>query len=150
MKKIFALIISTVLLTGCAVQSPEAKIKYLQQNTLSQRIEGILRNPNLTEEQKKRLILTLFAQKRKEWSAQNIYTKEKAKKLAEMLSLPATPLHTPPKIMRVLILPWVDKNGVFHGAHYVYMQVDSGQWILGSYTLQNLEGASKTLTPLER
>ena len=62
--------------------------------------------------------------------------------------MPATPIHTSPKIMRVLILPWVDKSGVFHGAHYVFMQVDSGKWVLGTYEVGELKNQSKLLTPL--
>jgi len=50
--------------------------------------------------------------------------------------------------MRVLILPWVDKSGVFHGAHYVFMQVDSGKWVLGTYEVEELKSQGKLLTPL--
>ena len=134
-----------IFLLGC--MPPPKKIKP-PQSSLASRIDQILENKNLSKEQKKKLILNLFARKRKEWSAQNIYTKERAKKLAELLSMPATPIHTPPKIMRVLILPWVDKNGVFHGSHYVFMQVDSGKWVLGTYKVGELEEQSKLLTPL--
>ena len=150
MKKLLLMLPMVTLLVSCMAPPPSGRVKYLQKDTLAEKVDRIMKNPSLTEEEKKQRILMLFARKRKEWSAQNIYTKEKAKKLAEMLSLPATPLHTPPKILRILILPWVDKDGTFHGAHYVYIQVDSGEWVLGSYTLQNLDGSSKTLTPLER
>jgi len=143
--KKFLLSLPVLVFWGCT--PPPPKIKPAQ-TTLADRIDQILKNKNLSDSQKKKLILELFVKKRKEWSAQNIYTKERAKKLAELLSMPATPIHTPPKIMRVLILPWVDKNGVFHGSHYIFMQVDSGKWILGTYKVGELEKQSKLLTPL--
>jgi len=136
------------LLVGCA-PGPEAEIRYIQQNTLEARIDQIMKNPNLTPEQKEKAILALIAQQRKKWVATDIYKKEQAKTIAGLLKKPPTPLKTPPKIMRILILPWVDKSGVLHSQEYVYVEVDKGKWILGEY-LYKQPSIQTTLTPLNK
>jgi len=133
------------LLVGCA-PGPEAEIRYIQQNTLEARIDQIMKNPNLTPEQKEKAILALIAQQRKKWLT-DIYKKEQAKTIAGLLKKPLIPLKIPPKIMRILILPWVDENGVLHSQEYIYVEVDKGKWILGNY-LYKENSSIKTLTPL--
>jgi len=119
------------VLFSCA-PAPQSSVKGLPPQSVSARVEAILNDPTLTPEQKRELIVNLFAQKRKEWSGFSVYEKEKALKTAELLRSPSAPLRTPPKVMRVLILPWVDKDGVFHEAHYAFVEVEDGRWILGS------------------
>ncbi len=146
MKRIFLFLLPLILLFSCA---PQQQVKNLEPNSLSYKVEKILNNQYLTPEQKRKLILQLFAQKRKEWSGENIYQKEKALKIAKVLKQPSIPIYIPPKIIRVLILPWTDKNNVFHGAHYVYFKVeDTGKWILETYQT-TIPNPQKTLTPLE-
>lgn len=52
-------------------------------------------------------------------------------KLSQLLKDPKTPLIAPPKIVRVMILPYQDTTGKeFYSARYVYTLVDEPQWIL--------------------
>ncbi|MEM5854804.1 MAG: TraV family lipoprotein [Candidatus Aenigmatarchaeota archaeon] len=51
--------------------------------------------------------------------------------LSKLLKDPKTPIMTPPKIVRVLILPYQDFSGKnFYSARYVYVLVDEPKWIL--------------------
>jgi len=71
-------------LISCA-PGPEAKIRYIQQNTWEARIDRIMKNPNLTQEQKKKAILALIAQQRKKWVATDIYKFIKKNRLKPLL-----------------------------------------------------------------
>ncbi|MCS7215859.1 MAG: TraV family lipoprotein [Thermodesulfovibrio sp.] len=52
-------------------------------------------------------------------------------KLSQLLKDPKTPILAPPKIVRIMILPYQDATGKeFYSARYVYTIVDEPQWIL--------------------
>lgn len=52
-------------------------------------------------------------------------------KLSQLLKDPKTPLIAPPKVVRVMILPYQDATGKeFYSARYIYTIVDEPQWIL--------------------
>lgn len=44
-----------------------------------------------------------------------------------------TPIYEPPVILKVLMLPYVDKAGVLHSYQDVYFVVEKGRWLLGNY-----------------
>jgi conjugal transfer pilus assembly protein TraV len=50
-------------------------------------------------------------------------------RLAELLKEPQTPMIEPPRILRVLILPYKG-NGDLFMARYAYLQVESAKWVL--------------------
>jgi len=50
-------------------------------------------------------------------------------KLAQLLKDPQTPMIVPPKVLRVLILPYKGDEDLFM-ARYAYLQVDSSRWVL--------------------
>ena len=50
-------------------------------------------------------------------------------RLAELLKEPQTPMIAPPRILRVLILPY-KANGDLFMARYAYLQVESARWVL--------------------
>jgi len=52
-------------------------------------------------------------------------------RLAELLKEPQTPIIEPPRILRVLILPYKG-NGDLFMARYAYLQVESAKWVLTS------------------
>ena len=41
----------------------------------------------------------------------------------------SAPTYIAPKVMRILIGPWADKNGVYHSQSYVYKVVSKGRWL---------------------
>ena len=50
-------------------------------------------------------------------------------RLAELLKEPQTPMIVPPRILRVLILPYKGGEDLFM-ARYAYLQVESARWVL--------------------
>jgi conjugal transfer pilus assembly protein TraV len=50
--------------------------------------------------------------------------------LAELLEEPEKPLLRPPKILRVLMLPYEGESGELFMTRYVYLQVENGKWLL--------------------
>jgi len=70
------------------------------------------------------------------------YTTELFGRLSSLLKEPKSPLVVPPKVVRVMILPYQSGEGKeFYSARYVYVLVEEPRWIL-----QNL----KTLPPEEQ
>ena len=50
--------------------------------------------------------------------------------LADLLEEPEKPLLRPPKILRVLMLPYEGESGELFMTRYVYLQVENGKWLL--------------------
>jgi conjugal transfer pilus assembly protein TraV len=50
-------------------------------------------------------------------------------RLAQLLKEPKTPMIVPPRILRVLILPYKGGEDLFM-TRYAYLQVDSARWVL--------------------
>lgn len=50
--------------------------------------------------------------------------------LTELLQEPEKPLLQPPKILRVLMLPYEGANGELFMTRYVYVQVEDAKWLL--------------------
>ncbi|EKD37925.1 MAG: hypothetical protein ACD_75C00936G0001 [uncultured bacterium] len=50
--------------------------------------------------------------------------------LTELLQKPEKPLLQPPKILRVLMLPYEGANGELFMTRYVYVQVEDAKWLL--------------------
>ena len=42
----------------------------------------------------------------------------------------ATPLHSPPRILKLWVAPWEDRDGVLHDAAFVFVPIDHGHWLL--------------------
>jgi conjugal transfer pilus assembly protein TraV len=52
-------------------------------------------------------------------------------KFSGLLKEPKTPIVAPPKVMRVLLLPYTGQENEFYMLRYVYFFVDKPHWILG-------------------
>lgn len=52
-------------------------------------------------------------------------------KFSGLLKEPQTPVVAPPKVMRVLLLPYTGQDNEFYMLRYVYFFVDKPRWILG-------------------
>jgi hypothetical protein len=63
------------------------------------------------------------------------YRKEKMEKELAILKTAPTPIKAPDTVIRVLILPYVDSNGVLNAAKYTFLTVETGKWIIGDYLL---------------
>lgn len=65
-----------------------------------------------------------------EWSY-NQYRSALFDKFSGLLKEPKTPIVAPPKVMRVLLLPYTGQDNEFYMLRYVYFFVDKPRWILG-------------------
>ncbi len=74
--------------------------------------------------------------------------KEKKMLVKKLIKSPPTPLKLPDKVLRVLVLPWVDAEGNLHTQEYLFTKVEEGKWIIGNYML-NEKRIPRRLTPLE-
>ena len=43
---------------------------------------------------------------------------------------PETPLYSPPRILKLWVAPWEDRDGVLHDAAFVFVPIDRGHWLL--------------------
>lgn len=41
-----------------------------------------------------------------------------------------TPLRLPPRIVKLWVAPWEDRDGVLHDAAFIFVPVDHGRWLL--------------------
>jgi conjugal transfer pilus assembly protein TraV len=65
--------------------------------------------------------------------SENLYQEEVYRKLTGLLREPVTPLVAPPKVMRVLLLPYKGDGGELFMPRYVYFVADDPRWIMGDY-----------------
>lgn len=43
---------------------------------------------------------------------------------------PESPLYSPPRILKLWVAPWEDRDGVLHDAAFVFVPIDHGHWVL--------------------
>lgn len=146
MKKILILfsIIAAVMVTGCA--KPQIVRIFPQEDLSKVAIEEIINDKDLTSEEKTVLVQMKMSEdiERKKRAVEM----EKDNKLSNIINRPVTPLRTPDTILRVLILPYEDNNGVLNGWKYSYVKVDDGKWIMADYLNNSVPSTRMTLTPL--
>lgn len=68
-------------------------------------------------------------------SAMDVYRDNLQKELSGLLEAPVTPVIIPPKVMRVLIFPYLDKTLLFM-PRYIYMMIDEPEWVIGNYLIK--------------
>jgi len=49
---------------------------------------------------------------------------------ANALADSGTPLYFPPRILKLWVAPWEDRDGVLHDAAFVFVPVDHGHWLV--------------------
>lgn len=81
----------------------------------------------------------------------SLYEKERKNFLQETMYMPQIPIKTPDKILRVLVMPYVDDDKNLQMENYHFVKVDDGRWVLGEYLNgQNREKSNnRYLTPLK-
>ena len=52
------------------------------------------------------------------------------KALTDLLEAPETPVLYPPKILRVLLLPYKGENNELFMTRYAYLEIEPSQWVL--------------------
>lgn len=137
--------IAAVMVTGCA--KPQIVRIFPQEDLSKVAIEEIINDKDLTSEEKTVLVQMKMSEdiERKKRAVEM----EKDNKLSNIINRPVTPLRTPDTILRVLILPYEDNNGVLNGWKYSYVKVDDGKWIMADYLNNSVPSTRMTLTPLK-
>ena len=79
----------------------------------------------------------------------SIYEAERKQLLADTIKRPTMPVKTADKILRVLIMPYVDENNVLQTENFQFTKVDEGRWIVGEYLNNSSKESKKILTPLK-
>ncbi len=102
---------------GKCVSLPQAYVESLENSNVKEGNKtdntSLLRDPLLLSPAEKAYVESLY----------NVLTK--------LLKDPQTPIVVPPKIVRVLVLPYQDESGKnFYSARYVYVLVDDVKWVL--------------------
>lgn len=69
------------------------------------------------------------------------YMESLYERLREGISEPSPPAMTPPKVLRVLLLPYEGADGALYEARYVFMMVDPPRWITAPPAGPAMEGA---------
>lgn len=67
--------------------------------------------------------------------SETAYKKEVNKKLITMIKNPNTPLMVPPKVMRMLVLPYSGDQNELYMMRYIYLLIDDPKWVLGNYLI---------------
>jgi len=132
------------------------QIKYLpeqspsiEQITKDKKKQEIIKRLIIEKAQKiaeKRLVELVRERKLKEKQVE----KEKHKVLKQILKLPPMPIKLPDTVLRALILPYTDENGVLHGYSYLYLKVEEGKWLLGDYLLSPIKISDSVNTKPKR
>lgn len=74
---------------------------------------------------------------------------ERERRMLSILKQPPIPLKTPDKVLRVLLLPFVDSEDVLHNYKYSFIKVDEGKWVIGDYLMEPAKAGRRIFTPLE-
>lgn len=77
------------------------------------------------------------------------YDTERENALAKLFQAPPTPLRVPPTVLRIHILPYVDRTGGFNSDKYKFITEDEGKWIMDDQVLTKRQPEIKELKPLE-
>lgn len=145
MKKIILFAILSVSLFGCS--KPNIVRIFPAEEVAKMEINKIIEDKKLSSEEKSQLIQMKLSEdiERKKRAVEA----EKDNKLSAIINKPVTPLRTPDTILRVLLLPYEDNNGVLNGWKYSYIKVDDGKWIMADYLNGTTPSLKTTLTPLK-
>ncbi len=79
----------------------------------------------------------------------SFYEVQRKKELAKIITQKTMPIKTEDKVLRVLIMPYVDKQEILQTQNFHYATVEKGKWILGEYLLNDGKNSIKELTPLK-
>lgn len=63
-------------------------------------------------------------------SAESAYKESLYKRLDSLLQEPRMPVVAPPKVMRILMLPYKGQEGEFYMMRHLYFFVDDAKWVL--------------------
>lgn len=74
---------------------------------------------------------------------------ERQQKMLQLLRKPVIPLKSNDKIVRILMLPYVDEHNVLHNYEYMYVKVEEGKWIIGDYLIEPARIDRRIIKPID-
>ncbi len=74
---------------------------------------------------------------------------ERQQKMLQLLRKPVIPLKSNDKIVRILMLPYVDEHNVLHNYKYMYVKVEEGKWIVGDYLIEPVKIDRRIIKPID-
>lgn len=82
----------------------------------------------ITQDKPGKLAVTAITAEERNYNA---YKDSLYRRLDNLLHEPQTPVVAPPKVMRILFLPYKGQDGEFVMTHYVFFFADDPKWLLG-------------------
>ena len=76
----------------------------------------------------------------------SILEKDKTALEESLINKPTTPIYIHSKILRILVMPYVDTDNMLHTYQYIYFKIKKGGWLLGNYLMRSEN--SKIFNPL--
>ncbi len=76
----------------------------------------------------------------------SILEKDKTALEESLINRPATPIYIHSKILRMLVMPYVDTDNMLHTYQYIYFKIKKGGWLLGNYLMR--VGTNRIFNPL--
>lgn len=64
------------------------------------------------------------------------YREAELKKITKLLKQPVTPVVVPPKVMRILFMPFESEEGILNMPEYAFIMLDKPKWVMGDYLIQ--------------
>ncbi|MHB1755822.1 MAG: TraV family lipoprotein, partial [bacterium] len=77
----------------------------------------------------------------------SMLSKDRIRLEESLINRANTPIYIHSKILRMLVMPYIDTNGRLHTYQYIYFKVKKGGWLLGNYLMKSYSG-SKIFNPL--
>lgn len=145
-KKILMVFVLSAIIAGCA-SSPKIMRILPAEEVANMMIEDVIKDEKLSVEEKSSIIRMkmLDELERKKKAVET----EKDNRLAAIINRPISPLRTPDTILRVLMLPYEDNNGILNSWKYSFIKVDDGKWVIADYLNGSNTNTKKNLTPLK-
>ena len=110
---------------------------------------GILLFSGCTSKQPQTLIVVPPSVELNGINKPSFYEVQRKKELAKVITQTNMPIKTEDKVLRVLIMPYVDKQDILQTQNFHYLTVERGKWILGEYLLSDGKNSIKEFTPLK-
>ncbi|MHB1702843.1 MAG: TraV family lipoprotein [bacterium] len=65
----------------------------------------------------------------------SILARDKTRLEESLINSPNTPIYIHSKILRMLVMPYVDTHNRLHTYQYIYFKIKKGGWLLGNYLM---------------
>lgn len=129
---------------GSCSPTPEVYKDILEHKDLDQKPEYITSNVHLnpdestgaTKGDKDKVRCTTVPELDSSGQVMSAYREAELTKITKLLKQPVTPIVNPPKVMRILFMPYESEDGMLNMPEYAYIMLDKPKWVMGDYLIQ--------------